>query len=195
MESVQIVSVVILAYLMGSVSIALIISRRFAHIDIRTVGDGNSGARNAFRTLGPKFGVAVAVIDTAKGALPVLLAAAIGLSQSWQMVTGASAILGHDFPVFARFRGGQGLATAFGTILALSYLPALVGLAIYGLTFIIVKRSSISAGVGGAALALTVALIAQWALLTYVVAVLVFVPIKQLIDSPRRKMIAADKRH
>jgi acyl phosphate:glycerol-3-phosphate acyltransferase len=193
MEFFQVTCILVAAYLLGSIPVAVIISRRFAHADIRTVGDGNMGARNTFRTLGPKYGFTVALIDILKGALPVLLASAIGLSLGWQMAIGIAAILGHDFPVFARFRGGQGLATAFGTLLALSYLPALVGLATYGAVFLMVRKSPVSAGVGGAALALAVGISGQLLLLAYVVGVLVLVPVKQLIDSPRRRMIVSAK--
>jgi len=113
-EVIQIVSVLVFAYLLGSMPTAVIVSKRFKGVDIRTIGDGNMGARNTFHSIGPKFGFMVAVIDFGKGALPVLLAYLLGLELGWQFLAGVLAILGHDFPVFANFKGGQGTASSPG---------------------------------------------------------------------------------
>jgi glycerol-3-phosphate acyltransferase PlsY len=186
-------AVLITAYLLGSIPTAFTISTRIKHVDIRSVGDGNMGARNTFHEIGPKFGVMVAVIDFLKGALPVFLAYIIGLSLGWQILAGILAILGHDFPVFASFKGGQGTATSLGTMLVLFPVPTLIGLAIYGLIFLIIKNSNISCSIGGAAIAVMLGVSHQWLLLGYAVTVFIFIPIKLFIDSPRRRAIEISK--
>ncbi len=110
----------VVAYLLGSVPTALIASHLLAHTDIRLLGDGNMGARNTARTLGWKAGWVVAGIDIGKGAGSIWMAQAFGLNPFWQIMTGACAVLGHDFPVFAGFRGGQGLATTLGVFFVLA---------------------------------------------------------------------------
>ncbi len=192
-EFIKIASVLIFAYLLGSLPTALMVSKRFRGVDIRTVGDGNMGARNTFHAIGPRFGFMVAVIDFAKGAVPVLLAYVLGLDLGWQFLTGVMAILGHDFPVFAGFRGGQGTASTFGTMLVLFPLPTLAGLAVYGGLFLVTRNSRLGCAIGGAVIAGILAVSQQWLLLAYAIAVFVFIPIKLFLDSPRRKAIAMAK--
>ena len=192
-EFIKIASVLIFAYLLGSLPTALMVSKRFKDVDIRTVGDGNMGARNTFHAIGPRFGFMVAVIDFAKGAVPVLLAYVLGLDLGWQFLAGVMAILGHDFPVFAGFRGGQGTASTFGTMLVLFPLPTLAGLAVYGGLFLVTRNSRLGCAIGGAVIAGILAVSQQWLLLAYAIAVFVFIPIKLFLDSPRRKAIAMAK--
>jgi glycerol-3-phosphate acyltransferase PlsY len=192
-EFIKIAAVLVFAYLLGSMPTALMVSKRFKHVDIRTIGDGNMGARNTYHSIGPKFGVMVAVIDFFKGALPVLLAYLLGLELGWQFLAGAMAILGHDFPVFAGFKGGQGTASTFGTMAVLFPLPTLAGLVFYGGLYLITRKSNLSCSVGGAAIAAILAVSQQWLLLAYAVAVFIFIPIKLFMDSPRRKAITLAK--
>jgi glycerol-3-phosphate acyltransferase PlsY len=192
-EVIKIASVLVFAYLLGSMPTALIVSKRFKGVDIRTIGDGNMGARNTFHAVGPKFGVMVAVIDFFKGALPVLLAYLLGLELGWQFLAGALAILGHDFPLFASFKGGQGTASSLGTMAVLFPLPTLAGLVFYGGFYLIKKNSNVSCSIGGAVIAGILAVSQQWLLLVYAVAVFIFIPVKLFLDSPRRKAIAVVK--
>jgi acyl phosphate:glycerol-3-phosphate acyltransferase len=185
--------VLISAYLLGSIPTALFISRRTKRVDIRCVGDGNMGAHNTFHEIGPKFGVMVAVVDFTKGALAVFLAYRLGLHLSWQIIAAISAILGHDFPLFANFKGGQGTATSFGTMLVLFPLPTLIGLAVYGIAFLIIKNSNVGCGIGGATIAIILGLSQQWLLFGYTVIAFIFIPVKLLIDSPRRRAIRTTK--
>ena len=185
--------VLIAAYLLGSIPTALVISTRIKHVDIRCIGDGNMGARNTYHQLGPKFGVRVAIIDFFKGALPVFLAYILGLNLGCQFAVGILAILGHDFPVFANFKGGQGTATSLGTMVVLFPIPTVIGLIAYGLIFLIIKNSNISLGIGGAIIALILGVSHQWLQFGYAVPVFLFIPIKLLIDSPRRKAIETAK--
>jgi glycerol-3-phosphate acyltransferase PlsY len=183
--------VAVTAYLLGSIPTALIMSRRLRGVDIRTIGNGNMGASNSFHSLGEKAGILVAVVDFLKGALPVLLATLLGLPVEWRMITGACAIIGHDFPVFAGFRGGQGTATTLGTMLILFPLQTLLGLIFYGALFLITRNSRLSCGFGGGLMALLLGVSQQWIFLIYAVAAFVFIPVKLFIDTPRRRAIAA----
>ncbi len=185
--------ILVVAYLLGSFPTALIFSMKIKHANIRCVGDGNMGARNTFHEIGPRFGPMVAIIDFSKGALPVFLAYVLGLSTGWQILTAILAILGHDFPLFANLKGGQGTATSLGTMLVLFPVPTLIGLIIYGIIFLIIKNSNIGCGIGGASIALMLVFSHQWLFLGYAVAVFLFIPIKLLLDSPRRKAIKMAK--
>ncbi|MCX6025249.1 MAG: glycerol-3-phosphate acyltransferase [Chloroflexi bacterium] len=135
----EITLVLLAAYLLGSIPTAVIVVRRVAGVDVRTLGDGNMGARNVSRTLGWKPATVVAFVDFFKGTVPVLLAQQAGLVPAWQVAAARAAALGHDFPVFAGFRGGQGLGTILGAFLAL---------ALDALAFALTRLSDASARLG-----------------------------------------------
>lgn len=118
--------VVLLGYLIGSVPTAYVGGRLLGAGDIRQLGDGNVGARNAYHQLGPKSGISIFFIDAAKGVLPVLIAQAVGVSQVVVLVTGMAAVVGHNWPVFLGFRGGRGESTTVGVLLALVTQPMLL---------------------------------------------------------------------
>ena len=189
MLSFTTVTISIIAYLLGSIPTALIVGRRLRGVDIRTIGNGNMGASNTFHTLGDKAGITVAVIDFLKGALPVLLATILGVPAEWRVIIGACAILGHDFPVFAGFRGGQGTATTLGTMLILFPMQTLLGLILYGSLFLVTRNSRLSCGFGGGLIALLLAISQQWMFFIYAVAAFLFIPVKLFIDTPRRRAI------
>jgi glycerol-3-phosphate acyltransferase PlsY len=190
---IEIAAVLVFAYLLGSLPTALIFSRRVKRVDVRTVGDGNMGARNTFHSIGPKFGVMVAVIDFFKGALPVLLAYLLGLELGWQFLAGILAILGHDFPIFAGFRGGQGTASTLGVMAVLFPLPTLAGLIVYGGLYLVTRSSNLSCSIGGGVIAGILAVSQQWLLLAYAVSLFLFIPVKLFLDSPRRRAISMAK--
>ena len=158
-------------------------------LDIRGLGDGNMGARNTFHSVGPRFATMVAVIDFGKGALAVALAGALGLPLGLQLAVGLTGILGHDFPVFARFRGGQGTATSLGIMLVLFPVPTLEGLSAYAVLYLLIRKSNASCGIGGATVAMSLAVSHEWALLGYAVFVFLCIPAKLAIDAPRRRAI------
>jgi glycerol-3-phosphate acyltransferase PlsY len=114
------VLMLILAYLLGSIPTAIIAARLRRGIDIRKEGSGNAGATNAARVLGLRVGIAVALIDLAKGLLAVFLVARIApvADGGSPALCGIAAVTGHVFPVFAGFRGGKGVATAAGAAIA-----------------------------------------------------------------------------
>jgi acyl phosphate:glycerol-3-phosphate acyltransferase len=156
MNTLNIILVFVLTYLLGSIPSAVWIGKKFHKVDIREHGSGNAGTTNVIRVLGWKTGIPVLLIDVAKGwtaaSLPVFFnlaepdsAAIINL----QILAGVIAIVGHIFPVFAGFKGGKGVATVFGTLLALKFFLTLscfgVFLAMFLLTGI-VSVSSMAAG-------------------------------------------------
>ena len=118
--------VVATGYVFGSIPTAFLAGRWLLGKDIRKLGDGNSGARNAFFQISPKAGVWVFIIDVAKGAIPVLLARAAALPDVAVLATGLAAVVGHNWPAVVGFRGGRGEATTIGVFLTVITQPMLV---------------------------------------------------------------------
>ena len=108
----------LLSYAIGSLPTAYLFTRYILGQDIRQMGDFNSGAANVFRNVGAKAGVAVGSIDIIKGALVVVLANALVEDTGMEMMAGAAALAGHNFPAHLKFRGGRGAATAVGVLIA-----------------------------------------------------------------------------
>ncbi len=136
------------AYLIGSLPTAVLLSRAVLGKDIRYLGDGNMGSRNVARVMGWRYGLIVFTVDFSKGILAVLLVRELGYPLEWQLLAAGCAVLGHDFPVFAGFRGGQGLATILGILFILlpaEFLGALVAfLAVYAFS----HHLDLSVGIG-----------------------------------------------
>ena len=115
---------VVAAYLIGSIPFALLLARRCGTADLRAIGSGNLGAANVMRASGVKAGIVVALLDIAKGAASVALAQRLSEDAAAPAVAGLAAIVGHIYPVWLRFRGGKGVATACGVFSVLT--PAAV---------------------------------------------------------------------
>ena len=113
----------LVSYLIGGLPTAYIAARMLKGQDIRQLGDRNLGAANVYRNIGPAAGVAVGVIDIAKGSVAVLLARGLVDSTVTEMIAGVAVIAGHSWPVHFRLKGGRGAATAVGVLLAM--MPAL----------------------------------------------------------------------
>ena len=124
------ISVLVLAYLLGSIPSGLWIGKIFFHINLREHGSGNTGTTNTFRILGKKAGIIVFAIDFLKGTLAVLLPTFFGIQGISPMVFGLLAVLGHTFPIFAGFKGGKAVATSAGVLLGFSPILLLI-LAVY----------------------------------------------------------------
>jgi glycerol-3-phosphate acyltransferase PlsY len=122
---------ILLAYLLGSIPFALLLARRWSATDLRLVGSGNLGAANVMRASGLAAGVLVAVLDMAKGAASVWLAERFAANAAAPAAAGLAAIVGHIYPVWLRFRGGKGVATACGVFSVLAPLAVLPALAIF----------------------------------------------------------------
>jgi glycerol-3-phosphate acyltransferase PlsY len=117
---------VALGYFLGSVPTAYLAGRILKGVDIRQIGDGNMGAANAYRQLGPRVGFMVGIVDAAKGALAVLIALAVDAPQAVVLLAGAAAVFGHNWPIFLGFRGGRGESTTIGVLLAVLTVPMLI---------------------------------------------------------------------
>ena len=190
----KILPVALIAYLLGSIPTALIYSRIVKGQDIRTLGDGNMGARNTKRIFGWRAGVIVALADILKGWAAVWLSIALALPESLHYICAALAVLGHDFSIFARFKGGQGFAVTIGIFLGLFPLFTLIATALYGVIYFATRSSDLAAGIGMGLIAA-----AQWISgapfysVVFIVIVLLFIPLKKWIDKPRR--LAIEQQH
>lgn len=131
---------IIIGYLLGSIPTAYIVSRIKKGIDIRNVGSRNMGGANVMREIGTHEGVFVGLFDIAKGAGAILIAQALNLSELWVFWAGFAALVGHNFPVFAGFRGGRGSATIIGIFLVLAPKSILVMLAVVAIPFFTTRK-------------------------------------------------------
>src|SRR5271170_3200572 len=162
--------VAVIAYLLGSIPFGFLLVRIFRKQDIRTVGSGNIGATNVLRSGAKGLGALTFLLDAAKGYVAVFaagwllawLAAPPTLSlQNTKALAAFFAVLGHMYPVWLRFRGGKGVATAFGVFLALSPQAALAGLAIFVVVFVIWRYVSLASLVSAVAFPILALLLAR----------------------------------
>lgn len=137
-----------LAFLIGSVPTAYWYAKYVHNLDIRQHGSGNIGATNSLRVLGKKAGIIVLFIDLLKGLIPVLIARKLGFTPENTLLVGIFAVLGHLFSPFVGFKGGKGIATAFGVILAFSPLGALVSVAVFGIVLYVSRYVSLGSVCG-----------------------------------------------
>jgi glycerol-3-phosphate acyltransferase PlsY len=160
--------VVIGSYLLGSIPFGYL-AGRIAAIDIRKYGSGNIGATNVIRTLGKSYGYPVFVADFLKGfgavKMSILIATRVQpewiSSEVFGIAAAISSVLGHSFPVWLRFKGGKGVATSGGALFALAPVAALVGAAIWILTFWLTRYVSVASVAAAAAFPLII-LITSW---------------------------------
>ena len=136
---------ILLAYLFGSLSAAILLCRLLGLPDPRTQGSGNPGATNVLRIGGKKAAAATLFLDMLKGLLPVLLARALAAPLEIQAAVALAAFLGHLYPVFFRFQGGKGVATALGVLLALNWLVGLATIATWLVMALLFRISSLAA--------------------------------------------------
>jgi acyl phosphate:glycerol-3-phosphate acyltransferase len=161
---VQIILVLFLAYLIGSIPSGLIIGKVFYKTDIREHGSGNLGGTNTFRTLGVKAGLVVTLADILKGTLAAALPALLTTDMN-PLLAGVFAVVGHTYPIFAGFRGGKAVATSGGVLLFCAPFMFITLLAAFFISLYITKYvslSSIIAGVTGVLYALISGFILEW---------------------------------
>lgn len=164
--------VVILSYLVGSIPTSIILSKLLRGIDIRQHGSGNAGGTNVFRVLGWKWGVLTIILDAVKGAIAVVVVARLYLDNFpfnnitpfddftvVQIICGVVAVIGHIWTVFAGFRGGKGIATALGFLITLITIDMLLVLAVFTLTVTLSRY--ISLGSVTAAISLPIILVVR----------------------------------
>lgn len=132
---------VLAAYLLGSVPFGVLVTRLFTGTDVRQVGSGNIGASNVTRAAGKAAGVLTLVLDAAKASVPMICALRLSrpegraAAEGLAVAVGLAAFAGHLYPVWLRFRGGKGVATALGVFLVLAPVPSLVGLALFAAVY------------------------------------------------------------
>lgn len=155
------------AYLLGSIPTALIVSKRFFGIDIRDYGSGNMGATNTFRVLGSRYGTIVMIFDMLKGIAAVMLYNFLPYyfhneleRTNFMIGLGLAAVVGHIFPLFAGFRGGKGVATLFGMLLAVQPVVAVSCVGVFLLVLYLTRYVSLSSIL--AALALPICVLWIW---------------------------------
>jgi len=154
MTSINAIIALLVAYLFGSIPTAVWLGQSFYGVDVREYGSGNAGATNTFRVLGGKAGAAVMIIDILKGWTATNLAYFVGVSVTgptssvlfinYQLALGVIAVMGHLFPLFAGFRGGKGVATLFGMVLAVHLQAALLCVGVF--TFVLAFTRYVSLG-------------------------------------------------
>ena len=155
METTIIISLLLSAYLIGSIPTAVWWGKRYYGIDVREFGSGNAGATNTFRVLGKRAGIPVLTIDILKGVLATALAFFSPFIfdtnefVNLQLGLGIAALVGHVFPVFAGFRGGKGVATILGVVICLTPFTSLLVLLVFLTILILTKYVSLSSMIGG----------------------------------------------
>lgn len=150
---------IIMAYLIGSFPSAVIVSKSFFGIDIRDYGSGNMGATNTFRVLGSKYGALVMILDVLKGVIAAslchLLPYYLGNDLArinFMLALGVVAVLGHLYPIWADFKGGKGVATLLGVVLAIQPVVALSCLGVFLLVLYLTRYVSLSSILAGISL-------------------------------------------
>lgn len=175
--TINLILLSLLAYVIGSIPSGLWIGKIFYKKDIREFGSGNLGATNSFRVLGIKAGSIVTVMDILKGTVATLLPFffQLNVDHHFWLLTGAFAIIGHSFPLFAGFRGGKAVATSAGVILAYAPLLFVAALVVFLVTLKLSKYVSLSSMIGALAALIISLFMGDWILIVLVACIALFV--------------------
>jgi acyl phosphate:glycerol-3-phosphate acyltransferase len=146
--------VMIFSYLLGSIPTGYIVGA-LCGIDIRKAGSGNIGATNVARVVGKKRGLLTLIVDVGKGFIPVFVASWLGLSHTAVALVAILAFLGHLYPVFLKFQGGKGVATALGALLALAPMATVILMVVFALVAVSSRLVSLSSIVAALAAPIT----------------------------------------
>lgn len=157
----SLIGIAILSYLIGSIASAVLVSRLFKLPDPRLAGSGNPGATNVLRLGGKKAALMTLVGDLSKGLLPVLVLRALNAPEIALAVAAIAAFIGHIYPVFFGFKGGKGVATAAGALLALNPLVGLITIGTWLITAWLTRYSSLAAVLAALAAALAAQYLTQ----------------------------------
>lgn len=181
------------AYLVGSIPFAYIFVRSITGRDVRAEGSGNVGATNALRSAGWKVGVAVTVLDTAKGSLAVWAMMVFNPESAWLAASMLAVVVGHCFPVWLGLRGGKGVATGFGAFLVIAPLSALAALGVWVVVLVAFRWVSLASMVATASFPVLVQLIDRpdWITLVSVAAAAILIILRH--HSNIRLLIAGDE--
>jgi glycerol-3-phosphate acyltransferase PlsY len=180
----SLILVAVLAYLLGSVPFGVIITRVLGLGDLRSIGSGNIGATNVLRTGHKGAAAATLILDAAKGGVAVLVARALVGADAAQ-VAGLCAFLGHLFPVWLGFKGGKGVATFLGTLLALAWPVGLAACATWAATAALTRYSSLSALVAAVLAPVWAMILGQGAMVALVILLAVLVVLRHTANIAR----------
>ncbi len=191
-------------YLLGSIPTGFLLGRLWG-IDIRAIGSGNIGATNAFRALGAKGGAIVLLVDAAKGWLAATVAAGAICSWFWPEATtrqqewfailaGLCAILGHNYTCWLRFKGGKGIATSAGVLLALAPWPLLVGFVVWMAVFALTRYASLASILGALALPPAALLAGQTSIIIGIASVMAALAVYQHRTNIKRLLKGTESR-
>ena len=186
-DILQLFAVFVLSYLLGSVPFGVVLSNLFNLGDLRSIGSGNIGATNVLRTGNKKAAAGTLICDMGKGAVAVLLARHF-VGETAALIAGLGAFLGHLYPIWLNFKGGKGVATFLGVVLAINFIAGLIACAVWLITAYMGRISSLSALTASLIAPLWLGLLQgpQAALLGLVLAVLIWVKhrpnIERLLD-------------
>ena len=184
---------VLCAYLLGSLPTALLVVRLMTGEDVRRKGSGNVGATNALRAAGWKAGVAVTLIDVAKGVLAVWLIQRYNPESSWVSAAMLAVVVGHCYPVWLKFRGGKGVAAGFGAFLVIEPISALAILVVWFLVLAISRWVALASMVASAVFPLALKLIGEPDMVTLISVSAAAVLIIFRHSSNIRKMLAGEE--
>lgn len=188
---IQVVLGCVISYLLGSIPFSYLVAKIVKGVDIRVVGEGNVGGRNVWHVVGKKFGILAGFLDVLKGFSAFWVGHFLGLSPWWIWICGFSVLMGHCFPLFLKGRGGKGLATSLGFLLAMQPFviaaSCLLILAIY-----LPSRNfhlAISIGMASIPILWKAVLKKSWAEIGLLASLLLLMGVKRLIDEPYMKRI------
>ncbi|MBC6314695.1 glycerol-3-phosphate 1-O-acyltransferase PlsY [Listeria grandensis] len=178
-----------IAYMLGSIPSGLWIGKIFYKKDIREFGSGNLGATNSFRVLGIKPGIVVTVMDILKGTAATLLPFffQLDINHHFWLLTGVFAIIGHSFPIFAKFKGGKAVATSAGVILAYAPWLFVAAILIFALSLKLSKYVSLSSMIAAASALVISLFLMDWILVGIIAAIAAFIIYRHIPNIKRIK--------
>lgn len=174
---------IVIAYLVGAIPVGIILSK-IKGIDPRKTGSGNIGATNVMRAAGKAFGLLTLIGDALKGLLPVLIAINLGLPSPEVAAIGLAAFIGHLFPIYLRFKGGKGVATALGVYIAISPYAILISFIAFILVFLMWRYVSLGSLIGTGIMPFALIMLKapiEYTCLSLVVGILIFIKHKDNI--------------
>lgn len=192
----KVLLVIIISYLIGNFSSAYVLGRILKDTDIRLYGSGNAGTTNALRVFGKKIGALAFLLDVLKGILAVYIGGKI-LGYNGKLIAGLFSVVGHNWPIFLKFKGGKGVATSFGVLLSIHWVSAIISLIFFIVVAVTSRYVSLSSIVSAIVVPIVVALVKRpfdkkYLIITLILATLAIFRhrsnIKRLIDGKEHKI-------
>jgi glycerol-3-phosphate acyltransferase PlsY len=192
--AVRVVLASALSYLLGSIPFSYIVARVVKGVDIRIVGEGNVGGRNVWHVVGKSYGILAGFLDFVKGIGAFGLGYLFGLDSLWIWICGFFAVIGHCFPIFLKGRGGKGAATAMGFLFAMQPIVISISGALMGVSYVIFRNFHISISLGMASIPVLwkFAFGKTWTETAVLLAFLLFLGLKRVIDEPYMRRIKTE---